>query len=162
MENLWAPWRMEYVKNPNKNNESCIFCLDTDTTNDLNNLIIKRGKSAFVVMNKYPYNNGHLMISSNIHTSEFDKLSKNTQIEMMELVSQSMKILKKTLQPDGFNFGANFGTAAGAGIKDHLHLHIVPRWDGDTNFMPAIGNTKVQVLSLIEMCELLSKKFSKY
>ena len=153
---------MEYVKNPKKNNESCIFCLDTDTANDLNNLIIKRGKSAFVIMNKYPYNNGHLMVSPNIHSSEFDNLSKDTQIEMMELVSQSMKILKKTLQPDGFNFGANFGTAAGAGIKDHLHLHIVPRWDGDTNFMPAIGNTKVQVLSLIEMCELLSKKFSKY
>ena len=162
MDYLWAPWRMEYVKNANKEQQSCIFCIDSDTSDDLKNLIIKRGKSALVIMNKYPYNNGHLMVSPNTHTSEFDKLPRDTQIEMMKLVSQSMRILKKTIHPDGFNFGANFGTAAGAGIKDHLHLHIVPRWDGDTNFMPAIGNTKVQVLSLIEMCELLSKKFSKY
>ena len=161
MDYLWAPWRMEYVQNPNKEEGGCIFCLDSDNSDDLKNLIIKRGKSAFVIMNKYPYNNGHLMVSPNIHTSEFDKLSRDIQVEMMEFVSQSMKILNKTICPDGYNFGANFGTVAGAGIKDHLHLHIVPRWDGDTNFMPVTGNTKVHVSSLIEMCELLSKEYNK-
>ena len=159
MDRLWAPWRIDYIKSEKE--KGCIFCDKPAEGDDRSMLILHRGENSFVIMNLYPYNNGHLMVSPNTHTSEFDKLPRDTQLEMMKLVSQSMRILKKTIHPDGFNFGANFGTIAGAGIKDHLHLHIVPRWDGDTNFMPVTGNTKVQVSSLIDMCELLSKEFNK-
>ncbi len=162
MDHLWAPWRLEYVQRSEKKDGSCIFCIESDTKNDLENLIIKRGETAFVMVNKYPYNNGHVMVSPYDHTSELIALNRKVQVEMMELVTQSMECLKNTISPDGFNFGANFGEIAGAGIKDHLHYHIVPRWKGDTNFMPVTGNTKVQVAGLVDMCELLTKEINNY
>ena len=161
MDHLWAPWRMEYVQTPDKEDEKCIFCLDSDQSNDKVNLIIKREEHAFIMMNKYPYNNGHLMVSPFTHTSEFDELSRDVQVEMMDLLTSSMKCLRNAITPDGFNMGANFGTVAGAGIKDHLHFHIVPRWNGDTNFMPVTGNTKVQVSGLMDMYELLAKEIGE-
>ena len=158
---LWAPWRMEYVKNPKKNNESCIFCLDTDTTNDLNNLIIKRGKSAFVIMNKYPYNNGHIMVCPYDHVESTESLSNECMSEIMALADIAMAIFKRTMQAQGFNFGANIGVSGGAGIADHIHFHVVPRWVGDTNFMPVVGHTKVMVDGLFETYDKLKPEFDK-
>lgn len=110
-------------------------------------------------MNKYPYNNGHLMVVPNRHTSEFDSLSDPEKLEMMNLVSKSMNVLKKTVNPDGFNVGMNIGKIAGAGIDDHLHFHIVPRWAADTNFMPVVGQTKIISEDLGETWERLKEGF---
>ena len=116
-----------------------------------------RGDTAFVMLNRYPYNNAHLLIAPFEHNSEFDALAAGTQHEMLSLATRSMAVLRKELDAGGFNFGANFGAAAGAGIKEHVHLHVVPRWTGDTNFMPVIGTTKVQVQGLQDTWELLTK-----
>ena len=112
-------------------------------------------------MNLYPYNNGHLMVLPYEHCSAFDKLPSETQIEMMKLTSDCMDIIRRTMKAEGFNFGANFGQVAGAGIEEHLHFHIVPRWNGDTNFMPVLGHTKVQVDGLKETRQLIADEFKK-
>ena len=161
MQYLWAPWRMEYILSKKTNSDTCIFCDKIDDDDDDDNLIVFRGKYSMILMNLYPYNNGHLMIIPYNHKEKFESLSKETQHEMMILVSKSMKILRKTLNAEGFNFGSNLGEAAGAGIKEHLHFHIVPRWIGDTNFMPVIGQTKVQVDGLKETRKKLNKAFLK-
>ena len=161
MQSLWAPWRMEYILSKKTNSDTCIFCDKKDGSDDDENLIVFRGKYSMILMNLYPYNNGHLMIIPYSHKEKFESLSKKTQNEMMILVSKSMTILRKTLNAEGFNFGSNLGEAAGAGIKEHLHFHIVPRWTGDTNFMPVIGQTKVQVDGLRETRKKLNKAFLK-
>ena len=158
-ENMWAPWRMEYIKSPKQNDNKCIFCSKSKSLNDNENLIIFRGKYSFILLNLYPYNNAHSMVSSYEHNSEFHLLSEKTQVEMMQLSSKLMKIMKSEMNAEGFNFGANFGAVAGAGIKEHVHLHIVPRWEGDTNFMPVLGHTKVQVDGLKETHQLLKSFF---
>lgn len=140
-EILWAPWRMEYILGEKES--GCIFCTRLQQKNDQENLILLRGESNFVIMNKFPYNNGHLMVVPNRHTSEFDSLNESEKLELMNLVSKSITVLKKAVSPDGFNVGLNIGKVAGAGIDDHLHFHIVPRWAADTNFMPVVGQTKV-------------------
>ena len=159
-ENLWAPWRMEYIRAPKPIGNKCIFCEKSNSDEDDKNLIIFRGEYSFILLNLFPYNNGHVMVSPYEHNSEFHTLDQSTQIEMMQLSSKLMKIMKTEMNAQGFNFGANFGSVAGAGIKEHVHLHIVPRWEGDTNFMPVIGHTKVQVDSLKETHQLL-KSFYK-
>ena len=156
-EILWAPWRMEYILGEKES--GCIFCTRINQDNDKENLILLRGKNNFVIMNKYPYNNGHLMVVPNRHTSEFDSLSDPEKLEMMNLVSESMNVLKKTVNPDGFNVGLNIGKIAGAGIDDHLHFHIVPRWAADTNFMPVVGQTKIISEDLGETWERLKEGF---
>lgn len=156
-EILWAPWRMEYILGEKES--GCIFCTRINQDNDQENLILLRGKNNFVIMNKYPYNNGHLMVVPNRHTSEFDSLSDPEKLEMMNLVSKSMNVLKKTVNPDGFNVGMNIGKIAGAGIDDHLHFHIVPRWAADTNFMPVVGQTKIISEDLGETWERLKEGF---
>jgi len=156
-EILWAPWRMEYILGEKES--GCIFCTRINQDNDKENLILLRGKNNFVIMNKYPYNNGHLMVVPNRHTSEFDSLSDPEKLEMMNLVSKSMNVLKKTVNPDGFNVGLNIGKIAGAGIDDHLHFHIVPRWAADTNFMPVVGQTKIISEDLGETWERLKEGF---
>ncbi len=156
-EILWAPWRMEYILGEKES--GCIFCTRINQDNDKENLILLRGKNNFVIMNKYPYNNGHLMVVPNRHTSEFDSLSDPEKLEMMNLVSESMNVLKKTVNPDGFNVGLNIGKIAGAGIDDHLHFHIVPRWVADTNFMPVVGQTKIISEDLGETWERLKEGF---
>ncbi len=156
-EILWAPWRMEYILGEKES--GCIFCTRINQDNDKENLILLRGKNNFVIMNKYPYNNGHLMAVPNRHTSEFDSLSDPEKLEMMNLVSKSMNVLKKTVNPDGFNVGLNIGKIAGAGIDDHLHFHIVPRWAADTNFMPVVGQTKIISEDLGETWERLKEGF---
>ncbi len=158
MNKLWAPWRIEYVSAPKE--AGCIFCDKLEDDHDRDNLILHRGNHAFVLMNLYPYNNGHLMISPYEHTSEPFSLDEAVLSEIMTIANHSMSILSKTLKADGFNFGANIGKAGGAGIEEHIHYHIVPRWNGDTNFMPVIGNSKVMVEGLLETYDKIKPMFA--
>ena len=159
MKRLWAPWRIDYIRSPKE--DGCIFCKKSQSNNDRNNLILYRGNKSFVLMNLYPYSNGHLMISPYDHTADTNRLSKDCNLEIMELANASMNILKNTMNAEGFNFGANLGKASGAGIEEHLHYHIVPRWHGDTNFMPVVGHTKVMVEGLKETWDNLKLHFDK-
>ena len=124
-------------------NPVCIFCKVQVQTTDKENLIVFRGQNAFVVLNRYPYTSGHLLVVANTHQSSIEDLEVKTRSEMMELVTHSMRVVRKVYQPDAFNLGANIGEAAGAGIAGHVHLHVVPRWGGDTNFMSALAETRV-------------------
>jgi len=141
MENLWAPWRIDYILGIKP--LECIFCSISKENRDEENLILFRGNDQFLVMNAFPYNNGHLMIVPYRHTSSLEGWSSEEQQEMMQLADLAISLLKKTIRPDGFNLGINMGQVAGAGIVDHVHLHIVPRWNGDTNFMPVLADTRV-------------------
>jgi ATP adenylyltransferase len=156
---LWAPWRMEYIKSPKE--EGCIFCNRIQQDNDRENLIVFRGVRAFVIMNKYPYNNGHLMIVPYHHEAEIENLNAAESQEIMALLQASVRALRKVMSPHGFNVGMNLGKYAGAGIDDHLHFHVVPRWDADTNFMPIIGHTKVVSEGLWETWEKLRLAFQE-
>mgnify|MGYP002039693907 FL=1 len=158
---LWAPWRMGYIQTPKNEFGPCIFCDKAKIGDDDDNLVVYRGEFSYVLMNLYPYNNGHLMITPYDHEEHFESLSSETQLEMMKLSSSSMTILRESLNADGFNFGANFGEVAGAGIKEHLHMHVVPRWIGDTNFMSVMGHTKVMIDGLRETRKQLSEAFAK-
>jgi len=157
MNKLWAPWRIDYIRTPKE--EGCIFCDKSQSSKDKENLLLFRGKEFFILMNLYPYTNGHIMISPYLHTSEMNDISLEGNQELMILTNQSMKILKKSIGAEGFNFGANLGKAGGAGIEEHIHYHIVPRWVGDTNFMPVIGNSKVIVEGLRESWDNLKPHF---
>jgi len=141
---LWAPWRMEYIEGIETEGEgNCIFCEKPCQNEDEKNFIVYRGKTCFVILNIFPYNNGHLMIVPYKHTAEMVHLDAETRLELMDTATIVMEAVKKVMRPDGFNLGINFGRTAGAGITEHLHIHVVPRWNGDTNFMPVIGCTKV-------------------
>ena len=139
METLWAPWRMEYIKCEDKG-DGCIFCDKPAEKNDRENLILYRGKTCFVIMNYYPYNNGHLMVVPYLHTSNLSDLSDEANLECMRVLRKCVEILTKTMECQGFNIGLNLGRCAGAGIDQHLHFHIVPRWNGDTNFISFFFN----------------------
>ena len=159
MKPLWAPWRMEYVKAP-KEDEN-IFNDKVNSKNDRDNLILYRGDFSFVIMNLYPYNNGHILILPYKKISNMEDLNDNELLEIMKLAQEAMLIFKRKMNAEGFNFGLNMGRAAGAGIKEHLHYHLVPRWSGDNNFMPTIGNTKVIVQGLLETYDLIFPEFKK-
>jgi len=156
---LWSPWRMEYVKREKE--KGCVFCNRIKQNDDKKNLILIRYKYSFVIMNLYPYNNGHLMVVPYRHVSDYGSLKEIERNEIAELTNLSIKVMKNVLNPQGFNIGMNIGSIGGAGIADHLHQHIVPRWEGDTNFMPIIGHTKVIVDSLNETYNDLKIGFSK-
>lgn len=143
---LWAPWRIEYIRS--EKSGECIFCKFPRENNDEDNLIIYRGKRAYIILNKYPYNNGHLMIVPYKHVSTPLELSDNELLEMSKLINLSINMLNKSMNPHGYNIGINLGKAAGAGIEEHYHIHVVPRWVGDTNYMPIISETKVLVEAL--------------
>ena len=164
MKRLWAPWRMEYILDENKH-DSCLFCDISKTgkkkAEDKKNLILYRGKHCFVLMNRYPYNSGHLMVVPYFHTSDFGGLSDDVLFEFIKTVNRSTDLLKKALNPDGFNIGLNFGKVAGAGMESHMHLHIVPRWTGDTDSMPIIAETRVMPEHLNKTYGKLSRLFSK-
>jgi len=157
MNKLWAPWRMDYIRTPKE--DGCIFCKKHQSTKDRENLLLFRGEESFVLMNLYPYSNGHLMISPYKHTSDTNDISEIGNQEIMFLANKSMNIIKKIMGADGFNMGANLGKASGAGIEEHIHYHIVPRWIGDTNFMPVAGNTKVMVEGLQETWDSIKPQF---
>lgn len=141
MKTLWAPWRMEYILNNTKETE-CIFC-PREKENKAERLLLFQGSRSLVIMNKYPYINGHLLVAPLRHVAALDQLGKEEMVALMTMVSHSVAILKKTMKPEGFNIGLNLGKVAGAGVEDHLHFHIVPRWNGDTNFMTVFGDVRV-------------------
>ncbi|MFP4164752.1 MAG: HIT family protein [Chitinispirillaceae bacterium] len=160
MDRIWAPWRMTYIKGvDDTKDEGCVFCNKPTQDSDKENLLLFRGKKCFVLMNLFPYNNGHLMIIPYQHTSDILNLDKETSSELWELTALSKEILSKTMNPEGFNIGMNLGRGAGAGIDQHIHMHIVPRWNGDTNFMPVVGQTKVISQALEETYETLHPLF---
>ncbi len=140
MKNLWAPWRIDYILG--KKEPYCIFCPEGNGHSDEERLILYRGKKIMVVMNKYPYNNGHLLVAPWKHVSNIVDLDEEEMLDIMICIQHCVKILKKTMRPDGFNVGLNLGAAAGAGIEEHLHFHVVPRWNGDTNFLAAIADIR--------------------
>ncbi len=142
MKRLWSPWRMKYIEEHEKA-DGCIFCLALAKDDNAENLIVTRGRRAFVMLNLYPYTSGHLMVAPMEHQPSLEMLDSETRAEMMELTSQAMVVLKKVYHPQAFNVGANIGEAAGAGVPEHVHLHIVPRWTGDTNFMSSLAETRV-------------------
>jgi ATP adenylyltransferase len=141
MDTLWAPWRIDYILS--EKGKSCIFCDKPKQDRDRDNLILFRGKHHFIIMNAFPYNNGHMMVVPFRHSSTISGWSDEERREIMELSDLGVEALKRSMKPDGFNLGINMGQVAGAGIADHVHLHIVPRWNGDTNFMPVLSNTRV-------------------
>lgn len=149
MNHLWSPWRMEYINNHDKV-EGCVFCNAMKSTDSQENLIVTRGKLAFVILNRYPYTSGHLMVVPYAHYPVLDELDAAIRSEMMELANQAILVLQRIYHPQGFNLGMNIGSVAGAGIAEHVHLHIVPRWGGDTNFMSAVADTRVLPESLEE------------
>lgn len=166
MKLLHAPWRDQYANNPNHpsrrpdaSSEECVFCTQSNEKNDAQNFILKRFEHCYVMLNKYPYNAGHLLIIPYAHKKTLSDLSHDTRAELMETVSLSTDVLKKTLQCDGINVGINIGEGAGAGIPSHLHIHVLPRWINDTNFMPALADTKVISFDLATMYEQLKKEF---
>jgi len=142
LKRMWATWRSKYINAINTPSE-CIFCEKINAQTDIDNLVLYRGRHLFVILNLYPYNSGHLMIIPYRHIGDIEQLNDDESIEMMRLLKYFVSILKKTMHPNGFNSGFNLGRSAGAGIEDHIHLHLVPRWAGDTNFMPVLDNTKV-------------------
>lgn len=155
MKTLWAPWRIEYITGGK--NEGCIFCDKPQEGNDKENLILYKGETSFIIMNRYPYSNGHLMAVPYKHTNNMSELTDDERFELMNLTTKCIEILD-IMKPDGFNVGMNLGTAGGAGIDDHLHFHIVPRWSGDTNFMPLIGDVKVMPEYLEDTYKTLSEQ----
>ncbi len=155
---LWAPWRAEYIYSPQP--EKCIFCEALAKKND-ESYLLYRGSKSFVMINLFPYNNGHLMVAPYRHIADTEKLTSEEISSIVELIKKSIKALNTTMNPAGFNIGMNIGAIAGAGVRDHIHIHIVPRWTGDTNFMPVISDTKIISQSIEECYKLLKKAFDK-
>jgi ATP adenylyltransferase len=143
MENLWAPWRMAFITPETPPPPGCIFCTLPAEHRDAENYILYRGEHCFMMLNRYPYNNGHLMIAPFQHVETIEKLDAATLAELMAQAQLALKALRQLMHPDGFNMGINEGKVAGAGFAEHMHYHIVPRWNGDTNFMPVIADIKV-------------------
>ena len=155
MKQLWAPWRLEYIQQADEQ-DGCVFCraLEAD---DETGLVVHRGERAFVLLNKYPYASGHLMVAPVRHEGDFGGLDRDEATEVHRLASAALGALAGTMSPQGFNLGWNLGRAAGAGIADHVHLHVVPRWSGDTNFMPVLADVKVIPEHLVTTRERLAE-----
>jgi ATP adenylyltransferase len=161
MDKLWSPWRSKYIesfKPGNKDeNEECLFCRVVKEEKDKDNFILHRSEKGYIIMNLYPYNSGHLMIVPYQHSGSLEELDEETSAECMRLIKLGCRILEKSIYPHGFNVGANIGRVAGAGIENHVHFHIVPRWNGDTNFMPVLNDVKI-VSEMMEDSFLKLKK----
>ena len=155
---MWAPWRMKYILH-NIKSKKCFLCRSArEKKQDRKNYVLLRGTYCFVVLNIFPYNNGHLMVAPYRHVGDMEKLRDEEMKELMTLSVNAIRILKKALKPDGFNLGINLGKVSGAGLASHLHFHIVPRWQGDTNFMPVLGNIKIISQYLKETYKKLKKE----
>ena len=163
MDKIYAPWRYKYIKEAISNNsdDGCLFCEAVKKQNDKENLILYRGEQVYVMINKYPYNNGHLMVIPYRHVPDIDKLNDEENLEAMKFLGYSIKVLKDKFSAEGFNIGINIGRIAGAGIAGHIHFHIVPRWSGDTNFMPVLADTKVISQGLEESWDMLKSGFDE-
>ena len=149
MDYIWSPWRMAYIQGKNKE-AGCVFCAEAGKLDDPENLIVKRGQRAYIILNRYPYTSGHLLVVPYDHQPTLSDLDAETRTELMELVNEGILVLESIYKPQGYNVGINIGEAAGAGITGHIHMHIVPRWGGDTNFISSLGNTRVLPESLEE------------
>ncbi|MFQ5498717.1 MAG: HIT domain-containing protein [Candidatus Zixiibacteriota bacterium] len=157
---IWAPWRAAFVLG--KKEKGCIFCKRLKMADSARNLIIYRGRLAFVILNKYPYNAGHTMVVPKRHVGQIELLTEDEGAELFELTRRIVAVIKKALGPDSLNLGMNLGRGSGAGIPGHCHMHIVPRWRGDTNFMPVIGDTKIISLPLGPVYDALRKGCAKW
>jgi ATP adenylyltransferase len=157
MKHIWAPWRIEYIQGEKP--AGCILCDKPKENNDVGNYILFRGEHNFIMLNSYPYNPGHLLIAPYRHVRTPEELAVAERNEHFELVSRSIKVLKETLQPGGLNIGANLGKVAGAGIEDHFHSHIVPRWQGDTNYITIAGDIRVVPQAMADTYKTLAGKF---
>jgi ATP adenylyltransferase len=140
MDQIWSPWRMEYIASPKS--EGCVFCAKLAPGSEAAEYILLQGRTAYVTLNRYPYNNGHLLVVPYAHVPSLENLAAESLAEMMLLVNQGLATLRLAMKPDGFNIGVNLGKAAGAGIESHVHIHVVPRWYGDTSFMSVVGETR--------------------
>jgi len=143
MEFVWSPWRYDYMASIGKKSTSCVFCIGEDPSQDASRLIVYRGSLNFVILNLFPYTSGHFMVAPSVHTARFDEARSEQVAEMMELAQRGMRALSALYRPEGFNMGMNLGHCAGAGIREHFHLHVVPRWIGDANFMGITAETRV-------------------
>jgi ATP adenylyltransferase len=161
MNQLWAPWRMEYILDAKNESEGCIFCDLSQQNDDQKNLIVYRSEKSFVMLNKFPYNNGHVMVIPYQHLAEYTELTDEILLDMQRVIKKTITAIQKSMEPHGMNIGLNLGRTAGAGIDDHIHYHIVPRWNGDTNFMPVISGTKVVSEALEKTWQKLTEEFSK-
>jgi ATP adenylyltransferase len=159
MERLWAPWRMQYIGQEKP--KGCVFCDKPQAGDDRAARIVRRGKLAYVMLNAYPYNSGHTLVVPFAHLSCLEDLPPDTLHEMMDLAQQCVRAFKLVFKPEGVNLGFNLGAAAGAGIADHLHLHLVPRWAGDTNFMPVVADVRVIPQALDQAYDLLAQAFGQ-
>jgi ATP adenylyltransferase len=157
MERLWAPWRIDYILNEKPSD--CIFCVSSDQGQDRNRLILYRTGLSLVMLNRYPYNNGHMMIAPFRHTADMNELSIAEMLDLFATLRLCRNVLEKTAAPQGFNIGINLGKAAGAGVDDHIHIHIVPRWNGDTNFMSVIEDVRIMPENLLNTYEKLLPGF---
>ncbi len=162
MERLWAPWRMQYIRRALAGaEEECFLCHHPGECKDEENLILHRGRRCFVILNRFPYNPGHLMAVPYAHVARLSALPAATRHELLDLVSRATDILQEALRPAGFNIGLNLGRTAGAGLDKHLHFHIVPRWDGDNNFMPVVADTRIVNAALGETYRQLRPLFAR-
>lgn len=160
-QRLWAPWRMEFIRAPKE--KECFLCriIREGPEKDAQNLVVHRGRHGLLVLNRYPYSGGHLLAVPYRHEGSLVALSRDEMGELMDLACLAERLLERVAKPQGFNVGINQGAAAGAGLRDHLHLHVVPRWEGDSNFMPVVGSVQVMPLALEEMHAALRAELEK-
>lgn len=161
MKQLWSPWRMPYIERE-KENAGCIFCHAVAQNNDIENLIICRGEHVFVILNRYPYTNGHMMIVPYTHAAALDTLALQVQHELIQFTSNAVTVLRNVYNAQAFNTGMNIGAAAGAGVAAHLHMHVLPRWSGDTNFMTTTAATRVMPEDLVRTYERISSAWDSF
>lgn len=159
MTHLWTPWRSTYMTEK-KDKGRCLFCDAAANRDDEKNLIVYRGASSFVILNRYPYTSGHMMIAPYEHAARLNQISEAVTEEMMRISRRAEQILEETYHPDGLNLGMNLGAAAGAGIEQHIHMHVLPRWTGDANFMTSVGNTRVMPEALEDTYAKLKSGFT--
>ena len=158
---IWSPWRMAYIIG-DKQKDGCVFCNELNKTDGLDNLIVARFRFSCVILNRYPYTSGHIMVVPFEHLSSLEELDPETLNEMMAITVKAIKVLRKIYKPQGFNVGVNIGEAGGAGIQDHIHMHIVPRWVGDTNFISTLGKTRVLPETLEDSYSRITHEWKKY
>ena len=160
MKVLWAPWRMDYILSDEKGGD-CIFCIGDDRSKDQERLILHVGSMTMVMMNRFPYINGHLLVAPVRHVRGLELLSREEKLDLLDMVSRSVEVLKKAMGPEGFNVGLNLGRVAGAGVENHMHFHIVPRWNGDTNYMTVLGEVRVIPEHIVETYNKLLPYYRK-
>ncbi len=155
METIWAPWRIRYILGPK--DDGCFLCAKPASSDDAQTLVLLRERTCFALLNAYPYNPGHLMVAPYKHTGDLDDLAESELADLMMLTRRCQQVLRRAMRPDGFNIGLNLGQCAGAGLPGHVHIHVVPRWNGDTNYMPVLADTNVVPQALEELWVELRK-----